>query len=93
MNKAKLLSLLSACTVMEEADGVFKVVDTATVDVLLKAGSSGPAPLSRIQEIALLDDFVQATTEDSVYLFEHDSIFGLKWKDRGQKATRTGFHA
>ena len=72
---------------------MFSVAETASVDVLLKAGASGPAPLSRIQEISLLDDFVQVTTEDSVYLFEHDSIFGLKWKDRGQKATRTGFHA
>lgn len=93
MKREELVGLLEACPVLSKKKNVFTANDTATLDLLLQAGNSGPAPISRIKSFNVGETFVQVTSEESVYLFHHDAVFGLKWKDREQRASRTGFHA
>ena len=93
MKRDELLGLLEACPVLSKKKTVFTTNETATLDLLLKAGNSGPAPISRVKSLDIGDNFVQVASEESVYMFPHDVVFGLKWKDREQRASRTGFHA
>jgi hypothetical protein len=93
MNCDQIAGLLKACSHISVSDTVYTVTETAIVDVLLKAGNSGPLPISRVKKVTLHGDYVELETEENTYLFPPDAIFGLKWTAKETRLTRTGFHA
>jgi hypothetical protein len=93
MDRDQLIELLKACTHLTATKTVFTASEDAAVDVLLNAGTNGPAPISRVRVITLGDAFIELKTEDNMYLLPHSAIFGLKWAEKEARSSRTGFHA
>ena len=95
MDQKQLEGLLGACDHIEadKKTGVYIVGSGASVDVLLQAGNSGPAPLSRVSELSLMDGFVKVKTDDFYYVVPSEVVLGLKWAQKESRASRTGFHA
>ena len=72
----------------------YTATDDAIVDLLLDAGSNGPAPLARVQNITVHDEYVEVQTEEHGYLLPLSTVLGLKWTEKGDpRSSRTGFHA
>jgi hypothetical protein len=78
---------------MDETDGVYITGETATVDVLLKAGNSGPVPIARVKRVALHAEHLELETDEHSYLVPPESFFGIKWTAKETRVSRTGFHA
>ena len=95
MDLKQLENLLGACDHLkvDKKSGVYTVESDAVLDVLLQAGNSGPAPLSRVSEISLSDGFVKVKTDGFYYLLPCEVVMGLKWAQKESRSSRTGFHA
>ena len=94
MNREQLTTLFKACSHLKAKKNTYNVTEGAVVDLLLDAGSNGPAPLTKVKSVTLNDDYVKVATEEHNYLLPLASVFGLKWAEKGDvRASRTGFHA
>ena len=93
MNCEQIASLLNACSHMDEMDGEYTTGETAIIDVLLKAGTSGPVPIARVKRVVLRGEHIELETEEHSYLIASDAFFGIKWTAKETRVSRTGFHA
>ena len=93
MDREELSALLSACNHLKAKKDVYTCAESANVDLLLKAGESGPAPIARVKTLSLMNSFLQIETETNSYLLPYSVVFGLKWAEKETRTSRTGFHA
>ena len=94
MLREVLVSMLDACDGAEGKGETYEINESVTCAILTQAGSSGPAPINKVNGLTLSDVFVIVSSEDSSYYLPYENVVGLKVTTKGETKTgRTGFHA
>ncbi len=94
MNRELLTDMLGHTKDLKIKSGVCSVPEGASLTVLLKSEAGGPAPLSKVEGLELLETFAVLNSDGARYILPYTVIVGIKVKARGEKGgVRTGFHA
>ena len=81
--------LESQVDIQREGDA-FTPRETIVLELLVKSGGGGPAPLSRIEHISLHEDFVAVRAHESTTLLPYAFVVGVRVVPR-EKSRGPGF--
>ena len=91
-NRDLLRKMLESQPDVEQRGDDFIPREAVSLELLVRAGGGAPAPLSRVESIALHDDFVTVRSAEAATLLPYAVIVGLRViqhaKARGPGFTR-----
>ncbi len=86
-----LIRMLESQTAIRREESRFTPDETIHLDLLVKGGGGGPAPLSKVESLTLHDEFVSVQTAEGTTLLPYVVVIGVRFAPR-EKARGAGFH-
>lgn len=85
-----LTKMLESQPDIERHGSDFAPSESVTLELLLKSGGGGPAPLSKVDRLSLHDDFVAVRALEATSLLPYSAVVGIRVIQR-EKSRGPGF--